>query len=307
MGVSILLIMLYHSFLGLTSNAFYKLTGFGEIGVELFMLISGIGIWFSLDKDIRTGPFYHRRFKRIIPSYLMVAGVFFLWQDIIKEFKPLDFLSNLFRIPYFTEGNRWFWFIVLIVVCYLLAPLLYRWIKAGRFRHWHVLLLLALAAAMCLLFPGRSMSSLRLLLFRIPSFALGMMAGRRIKEDPVCETGKLNIAIAVIALCLLPFGPFVPYKPELRFTVFFFAAPAVLWLFAVMFEAASKRAAALNAAFIFLGGITLECYLLHEAFILRYTKGFVDTPLLWMLVSIAVTIPVAWLVHRISKWIADKI
>lgn len=308
MGISILLIMLEHCFMGRYTDVFLKLARNGEIGVELFMLLSGMGIFFSLDNNPNAGQFFKRRFKRILPSYLMVVGAFFCWQDLIKEFKPIEFVSNLLRIPFFTQGNRWFWFFVLIVACYLIAPLFYRWIKEGRFKLWHVLLLLLVVGVGCYFMdPSGVVRSLRLLLFRIPSFLLGMLLGMRIKEDPVFEAGVPHVVVSAVAVLLLVLSSFCRFAPELRYTVFFFSAPVLLWLFARAFEACSRKAGWIVVAFGFLGALTWECYLLHETFFLRYVKGFISNPLAWTLVSIAITVPVAWVVNRLSGWLQSKI
>lgn len=304
MGVSILLIMLKHCFMGRYTDVFLKLARNGEIGVEFFMLLSGMGIFFSMDNNPHAGQFYKRRFMRILPSYLMVVGTFFCWQDLIKEFKPIEFISNILRIPFFTQGNRWFWFFVLIVACYLVAPLFYRWIKEGRFKFWHVLLLLLVVAVWCsLMDPSGAVRSLRLLLFRIPSFLLGMMLGKRIKENPVFEAGPSPVAISGVAVLLFVLSAFRHFMPELKFTVFFFSAPVLLYLFALLFEACARNAGWLNMAFGFLGALTWECYLLHETFILRYVKGFIGDPALWTLVSIAVTVPLAWVLRKAADMV----
>ena len=308
MGISILLIMLEHCFMGRYTDVFLKLARNGEIGVEFFMLLSGMGIFFSLDNNPHAGQFYKRRFMRILPSYLMVVGTFFCWQDLIKEFKPIEFISNILRIPFFTQGNRWFWFFVLIVACYLIASLFYRWIKEGRFKLWHVILLLFVVAAGCsFMAPSGAVRSLRLLLFRIPSFLLGMLLGMRIKKNPVFEAGPSLVALSGVAVLLFVLTAFRHFMPELKFTVFFFSAPVLLYLFALLFEACARNAGWLNMAFGFLGALTWELYLLHETFILRYVKGFVDIPVLQMFLSIALTIPIAMIVDRLSRWIRSKI
>lgn len=308
MGISLLLIMLEHCFMGMYTDVFLKLARNGEIGVELFMLLSGMGIFFSLDNNPNAGQFFKRRFRRLLPSYLMVVGAFFCWQDLIKEFKPIEFISNLFRIPFFTQGNRWFWFFVLIVVCYLIAPLFYRWIKEGRFKLWHVILLLFVVVAGCsFMAPSGAVRSLRLLLFRIPSFLLGMLLCMRIKDNPVFEAGPSLVALSGVAVFLFVLTAFRHFMPELKFTVFFFSAPVLLYLFALLFEACARNAGWLNMAFGFLGALTWELYLLHETFILRYVKGFISNPLAWTLVSIGITLPVAWAVNRLSRWLQSKI
>ena len=68
MGWAIVWIMMLHfTFTQIKPLGFIAQYGFA--GVEIFMLVSGLGLFFSLDKDINIGHFYRRRLLRIFPTY----------------------------------------------------------------------------------------------------------------------------------------------------------------------------------------------------------------------------------------------
>ena len=72
MGVSILFIVLFHIGLPRT-DAFFGLKRMGNVGVDLFFFLSGIGLWYAWCKRPETWHFYQRRLLRILPAWLVVA------------------------------------------------------------------------------------------------------------------------------------------------------------------------------------------------------------------------------------------
>lgn len=102
MGLSIILIMLFHC----------GFCDFGNIGVDFFLILSGMGIYCSLAKQPTLMMFYHRRVVRLIPTSLMVTIPFAVYKYITGTvfYKAVIMglaLSSLF-------GDLHFWFIPLI-------------------------------------------------------------------------------------------------------------------------------------------------------------------------------------------------
>lgn len=99
MGISILLIMMFHV-------GFFKC---GYIGVEFFLLISAIGLFFSLSKDQRLIPFYKKRLIRILPAYFIVAIPTFIY----LQGGNFDFGQLLYDLAglYILDSHRYLWFV----------------------------------------------------------------------------------------------------------------------------------------------------------------------------------------------------
>lgn len=76
MGFSAIMIILCH-IRGIDYSNFpflEKLVWFGNYGVELFLFVSGIGMYFSLTKtNTNLGQWYKRRYIRITVPFILIA------------------------------------------------------------------------------------------------------------------------------------------------------------------------------------------------------------------------------------------
>ena len=85
MGLAMVLIILFHISLP-RHDSFYGLVRMGNIGVDIFLFLSGIGLWFSWEGmsnkpgtfSRRWLDFYARRLRRVYPAWLVVATLFYL-------------------------------------------------------------------------------------------------------------------------------------------------------------------------------------------------------------------------------------
>ena len=71
MGAAMLFIILFHVPLA-RSNEFFGLRRCGNVGVDMFLFLSGIGLWFSWVKNQDVWKFYKRRLLRIYRTNLLV-------------------------------------------------------------------------------------------------------------------------------------------------------------------------------------------------------------------------------------------
>lgn len=70
-GIAIILVVFYHytSYLRDQPNSLYRIFNYGYHGVELFFIISGFVIYFTLDKYRDSTRFVIARFCRLYPVY----------------------------------------------------------------------------------------------------------------------------------------------------------------------------------------------------------------------------------------------
>ncbi|WP_259014263.1 acyltransferase family protein [Emticicia fluvialis] len=102
---------------------------FGELGVELFLVISGfvIHLGFLNSQDLfNVKQFYVRRFFRIYPPYLLVLLFFIVFRNM--SFSPKDILLHVLLIHNLSDTsffsiNPSFWTLALEVQLYLAYPL----------------------------------------------------------------------------------------------------------------------------------------------------------------------------------------
>ena len=186
LGIATLLVVFFHSDylvienvvkVNFLTNILKFIQKTGNFGVDLFLLLSGIGLYFSLSKNnIKT--FYKNRFIRILPVFIIVTVVYAI---ITKTMTVVEVLETLFFISFFVKGNADVWFMPFIMVMYLLFPLLYKIIYQ---KDWHGLVLLLFITMLfnllySIFFPT-SYVYIEIALTRISVFILGVYLGKLI-------------------------------------------------------------------------------------------------------------------------------
>ncbi len=209
MGVAALWIMLYHSrlffdaadgtgifhYLYVFLYNLYQLRSAGQVGVDIFLFLSAIGLYFSLEKDPDVSSFYKRRAIRVLPEYLLIN---ILWSMYLGE-GPVELSRNLCGLSFVLDGNLDNWYFILLFFLYLSFPLLFRYKKkyGNRFVFIVFLFSVLLNAALSELAPT-VFETVEIALRRIPVFLLGLF----IAGDVYIGTKIKHIYIVPIALIL---------------------------------------------------------------------------------------------------------
>ena len=77
MGAAMLFIILFH--VGLSrGDPFYGLRRCGNVGVDMFLFLSGVGLWYSWTKNPSFTHFFKRRYLRIYPVWLLMASLYYV-------------------------------------------------------------------------------------------------------------------------------------------------------------------------------------------------------------------------------------
>ena len=77
MGLAMIFVMLFHVWLP-KSNPMYGLVRCGNVGVDMFLFLSGIGLWFSWTGNRSLPRFFRKRYIRIYPAWLIMACLFYI-------------------------------------------------------------------------------------------------------------------------------------------------------------------------------------------------------------------------------------
>ena len=331
-GFAILYIMLFHSMRILRDNGELssslgllarRLLGFGNIGVEVFLCLSGISLYFAMQKKPTLRQFYSRRMQRVILPYLLVAIPWNLWRVFATE--PFSGLSiwkrlgtafiNLFGMDLALTGYNTFWYVYAIILCYIAYPFLYRLFLKFNWSFVPPLLLTmacfgfnALVSKMFPVFYSR----MEILLQRFPIFVLGSYLGkfvyekRPVKVNPwLLFWGMGILFLAVIRSCEVAQAHHIVF---LNLRVEYFLATLPL-LYLLTGAALLLHDTLLYKALTFLAPITLELYLTHAKFykIMGELPGLRDH--LWIVHAIALPIAIlfALALLRFEKWLLKRL
>lgn len=195
MGFSIFIIVLYH-FCNLGGNTFVdivlkKIFSHGYIGVDFFMVLSGLGLTYSLSHNENLKIYYLKRWVRIFPFFTFITLV----ECYIIRGEPLElaFIRST-TLGYYCGFAYIDWFVPGIVGLYVIFPALYFGvIKPRRFKIAFILcgiiMLLSLIISPFNILDWKHFA----LLYRIPAFILGAVIAMCIKYG--YDTHKVKIMI----------------------------------------------------------------------------------------------------------------
>lgn len=209
MGIAILWIMLFHSGIEAPDNIvlralWYLFVSFGGgVGVNLFFILSGFGLYYSVSKysdadKVDWWMWMKKRLVRLIPSYLIVSITWYLMKGDLS-------LYNILQLNFWIDGVRDFWFIPGILVCYFLFPVIYAAAKKWGYGKTTIALLLILVVGNILFEAFSShFSKIEIFTWRIPCFVVGVYLGYLSKVQP--KYNKLlvyGVLLAALAACFV--------------------------------------------------------------------------------------------------------
>lgn len=254
MGVAAILILICHAPGNSVMMPLFlaKLFSYGNVGVDVFLLLSGVGLFFSLEKsDKSTFYWYSKRFIRIFVPYLIITIPYLLYKVCFMNYGFDDVILNILTISYWLSGDG-DWYISLILLIYIITPPLFVlfYNKTG-IKRWGI------AVLICLIFSAMAefTSSFESLLpfckaiSRVPAFVLGVVLVPYIKERV-----KMNVFYIVVATIVL----LILYN-------FIFPHGNILWILALSVIVIScvliEKVSFLKKIVTFIGAMSLESYL----------------------------------------------
>ncbi len=269
-GFAIILVVLYHA----GGVVAWENKLHGELGVDIFAILSGVGL--SLSSTVKSaGQYFGRRFLRIYPMYWLVLTAFLLGnayfmgehtttKDIVLHYIGIHaFWSDTYAVSI----NDSFWFITFIIFVYtvywLIKPLWNRpdWIIA-------IGSILTLVMSLTFLYGGHALMFGHLVT-RVPQFFIGLLIGQLIRN------GRLEIPLNV-TVCLSVF--ILLYVAYLNSIIYYIIvlAPVMMGLYAFAFKPILPVfiAGPVGKIFAFLGRYSLEIFLIHQPLIRHYNLHF---------------------------------
>lgn len=153
-GFAILWVMVFHGFdwnhlnysLGHEKLKFLQdIVCLGNCGVEIFLLLSGVGLYFSFSRNQDTLRFYKRRYQRVFPALWMICGTYFLYtllKDIFINNVAVPRAAGLFfckmtQLSFWFGNDRFAWYVAAVAAFYFVYPFVYHFLyddskKIGR-------------------------------------------------------------------------------------------------------------------------------------------------------------------------------
>lgn len=312
MGFAILIIVFYHFCnRGGTTNIdklFRALFSQGYVGVDIFMVVSGLGLSFSLLKNDNLREYYIKRWVRIFPFFTFITLIE-CW--IIKgESLGLSLLRSTtlgywFGFPYID------WYVPAIVGLYAFFPIIFHLVVKPR-RYWSALMIGIMFFFAALFFSKYEMLDWYHLCFvyRIPDFLLGCMAAVAIK-DGYNESIVIKV-VFLLVICGMAFFVLRYWIPHYKWFVNLCFTPLYLLLLCWIFKKLSVfnygKLALVPLGFV--GVFTLELYRISSSFErLLLDETCPSHHFLFVLIYAAMSIVLSYLAYRlfcrINAWLLE--
>src|SRR3712207_6426011 len=297
MGLAMLFIILFHVELS-RGDMFYGLRRCGNVGVDMFLFLSGIGLWFSWAKHPSLKHFFSRRFTRIVPAWLIMASLFYI-PDYLRggghSTSLWDLLTDItVNLDFWMYDELTFWYVPAIMMLYVFAPPYMKLISKHPVYRWLPLLMVVWCVMVEWVVPiHRAVGHLEIFWSRVPIFFIGINCGELVRQkrkvDGQAVWMVLIIWVTIFATCLYLeqyrhglFPLFVERMLYIPFTI-----TSILLLNRVL----RRTPKAFNRFFKFVGMVSLEAYLIHIHFVLDYISphhlGYWPT----FLLTVAITMP----------------
>ena len=324
MGFAILWIILFHCsgdlsgipVLGLIKN-------YGNVGVDMFLVMSGIGLYYSAEKlagnrkSLKWIPvFYRKRLQRLMPATLVCLMPWYLYLNLGHVVEPGRFILDISSLSFWIDGQNRGWYVAFSLLLYFLYPLLFFVIRAAagkgepRAQYWIAMAAImgadvAVNTALASAFPDW-FGVLDIALCRVPVFVAGCFIAvpvkRNVKRPAVVPV--LSVAAAALSIFVLEeFGNLLQTAGIWRY-LYGIAGLSLCIVLSFIFE--KVRWKWLHFLFSFTGRYTLELYLTHTQFLsvlldlagARFGDSFAVT-LACNAVAIIAAFLTAVIIHRI--------
>lgn len=313
-GIAIIMVVFHHLTYkydsGLVGKAYMFLRVTGAMGVDIFLFLSGLGCYYSFSKNESISEFYSRRFKRILPAYLIVALIAYFITDIILDKTGiLTYLADVSLISFWINGGS-DWYIAASIFLYLLFPLLYKY--TTQIKHGPGVLLVAWLVIVITVYSANRdyFNATSRLWARVPVFIFGIIIAPKVKNGIIIKNWSRKLAIVIVVnivsllieASLALKGSEYAYSFTARLLYCPLAISASIILVYVLSRVKMQKC---KKALAWGGGITLEIYMLNQRLIglstflgVKLVSNNDLAILFWNVVGVIVTLLTSYWLHK---------
>lgn len=313
MGAAMLFVILFHVALD-RGDPFYGLRRCGNVGVDIFLFLSGVGLWFSWVKTPDVLRFYRRRLLRIVPTWIVVATAFYLSDHLgARRFSHsiVDLIGDItINWGFWLHDELTFWYVPAIMALYLVAPWYMRLVQSRPVYRWLPLLMVIWCVMVQWVLPiHHAVGHIEIFWSRVPIFFIGINFGEMVRTRRQLPSEAVWLLLVTF---LMTFGTCL-YLEQVRHGQFPLFVERMLYIpftvctVLVMNRIFRRTPQWVNRLFRFVGALSLEAYLIHIHFVLVYVQPYHLGYWLTFLVTVAITLPIAWLLQRLIGLVTARL
>ncbi len=196
-GISIFWVMLFHMkeshyFPTIKGSSLYHawmgFVGMGNMGVDIFLFLSGICLYFSFTKNPDFYAFIKKRIARIAYPVCFTSMLLWLQYLMMHRISIWGFVNRVFLLQYWIDSDRQVWYVSLLLILYFVYPYIYRFffeknnIISSVCRTTGLILIIVIITAGIHFEYPRLYQAIDLALPRVPVFLTGCICGKFVYE-----------------------------------------------------------------------------------------------------------------------------
>ena len=276
----------------------------GDCGVAFFFLLSGFVCSLAYGAKISSGSFRYgsflwKRLKKLYPLHLLCLLFFLLVSHVPIDGKVLvNALLLQSWVPdmeYYFACNSVSWFLSSLMFCYVMFPLLYRWLS------WRLTIVIAMACVAVYWFtPADRINSILYVnpLVRLIDFYWGMLLCHFSLQRKETFSGQwLEVVLAILLMLFLAAYPFADEKLR-NAPLYWLVLIPLIWVFAQQNGLVSRWLK--TTPMLFLGSLTMPLFLTHQMMIGILLRRLPEIPAVLMLsICILVVLTISWTIQII--------
>lgn len=317
MGIAIIWVMLLHGselYQKVNLPVLSAIMRRGNLGVDIFLYLSGFGLNFSLKNNADIKEFYLRRIKRVFIPYLLLSTPFWVYNTLRLKETAVFFLRDITGISFVQNGVVTTWYVFLILFLYIIYPFVFRFEErkgAGA-----DVCLIVMSVVLCLLVHWINVDiyhNIEIAITRIPAFLIGSASARLLKQKRSHDYILFDIYVVVTTVLFIA-SPFINRRDhELGVVLYRFGGAGVcmilMGLICQLFKMINGKPLILKK----IGALSFELYLIH-IFLRRglatYYIGVGMIPLLQCLIwtgCMLLSFLLSYLFHSVYQFVISSV
>lgn len=283
-------------------------------GVDIFLLMSGLGCYYSYSKNPNYEKFIIKRAKKILIPYFSLAIPVYVFNNLVYLKRSwIYIIKDLLFITFIKNGNTLFWYILFIMICYLIFPYLYNLFKTKKNNYEieqtliNIFTFITVLGILLTLKADDLFANINIMLLRFPVFAFGAYLGKLAYNKEKID--KKWITFVIIGFLVMPLKS---YNKVLfsRYIVGFINI-GLIFIFVQLMEFLERKK--INLKIIYkmlnwLGKYSLELYISHVVIRSFFNKYNIHTYILKNeLLMIALSIILSLIIRLTTNVINEKI
>lgn len=152
---------------------FYFLFSWGDCGVDVFLVLSGFGIFHSLEKNCDLKTYFRKRLRRIAPTVLLFLIITSIILQDVHALNPLHDIKILFYQ---------YWYVCMCLFCYTIAFVIFKYFRNNLVVLFVLVEVLSILFIAAMRFLGKETHMFDVYVARVPCFVMGMLLAHFSKQ-----------------------------------------------------------------------------------------------------------------------------